>query len=137
MTHPDLSEQMMDRLIDAGNQALNDYYHDRACACSMWPTACVTQRIAPGIWDTNAFAIALPAIIAEYQKGEQPPAHPNVAGLEHLLTLGIYRAPDEDPEVVRVTFERAPWMSPGTAREILTQGAELLDQHMRQAGETP
>lgn len=59
----------MYRLIGAGNQALNDYYHDRACACSAWPTACLTPSITPGMWDTGAFAIALPAIIAEYLKG--------------------------------------------------------------------
>jgi hypothetical protein len=69
-----LPEKAWDRLIDAGNTSLNDFYHERACACSLWPGDCFTRGLFAGMWDTNAFAIALPAIIAEYEKirnGEQ------------------------------------------------------------------
>lgn len=67
MTTPELPADLLDQLIDTGNQALGDYYHDRACACSAWPAACLTPSITPGMWDTDAFAIALPAIIAAYE----------------------------------------------------------------------
>ena len=62
----------LEKLIDVGNKALNDYYHERACGCSAWPGMCLSSR-APnviffGCWDTDAFAIALPAILAEFKE---------------------------------------------------------------------
>src|SRR5207249_3758304 len=57
----------LDQLIDTGNKALNDYYHDDLCHCREWPTSCASSgNYFFGAWDTNAFAIALPAIIAAY-----------------------------------------------------------------------
>lgn len=66
-----LAADLLDQLIDTGNKALNDYYHERACACSEWPAKCASWK-SPGdmffgYWDTDAFAIAVPAIIAAYE----------------------------------------------------------------------
>ena len=68
---PNVPDDLLDQLIDTGNQALGDYYHDRACACSAWPASCLTKGITPGTYDTNAFAIALPAIIAAYEQHKE------------------------------------------------------------------
>jgi hypothetical protein len=67
---PGLPEHLLDQLIDTGNQALGDHYHERTCACSAWPGACLTPTITPGMWDTDAFAIALPALIAAYEQAQ-------------------------------------------------------------------
>jgi hypothetical protein len=54
---------LLDQLIDAGNKALNDHYHDDLCHCRQWPDGCVSRGgYYFGYWDTNAFAIAMPAI---------------------------------------------------------------------------
>jgi len=66
----ELTEQQLDALVDAGNGALSDYYHDRACACSEYPAACVTNpayRRAAGYWDTDAFAVGLGAVLAVWE----------------------------------------------------------------------
>jgi hypothetical protein len=70
VTTPELPADLLDQLIDAGNKELNDYYHERACACSAWPGACLTPGITPGEWDTSAFAIGLPAVIAAYEQAK-------------------------------------------------------------------
>lgn len=68
----DLPADLLDQLIDAGNKALNDYYHDRACACSQWPASCATGgNYRFGTWDTDAFAIAVPGIIAAYEQAKE------------------------------------------------------------------
>jgi hypothetical protein len=72
-TQPDLPAGLLDQLIDTGNKALNDYYHERACSCSAWPGACATVGISHGQWDTDAFAIALPAIIVAYKQAQPKP----------------------------------------------------------------
>ena len=68
----DLDPELLDRLIDVGNAALNDYYHERACSCSSWPESCVTEGIYSGSYDTNAFAISLSAIITTYEQIRRP-----------------------------------------------------------------
>jgi hypothetical protein len=71
----DLSIEQLEQLIDVGNKALNDYYHERACACREWPASCATGGDYHfGTWDTDAFAIALPAIIAAHEQRKQPTA---------------------------------------------------------------
>ena len=71
MTDTTPPADLLDQLIDTGNKALNNYYHERACACSTWPAKCHTWKkpgdMFFGYWDTDAFAIALPAIIAAYE----------------------------------------------------------------------
>jgi NTP pyrophosphatase (non-canonical NTP hydrolase) len=71
-TPPTLSPDLLDLLIDAGNKALNDHYHERACSCPTWPEKCASWK-APGdmffgYWDTDAFGVGLPAIIAAYEQ---------------------------------------------------------------------
>lgn len=62
----------LESLIDVGNKALNDYYHERACSCSTWPAKCISSgNYFFGTWDTDAFAIALPAIIAAYEQHKE------------------------------------------------------------------
>lgn len=65
-----LSEELLDTLVDAGNGALSDYYHERACACSEYPAGCTTRsfyRRGAGHWDTDAFAIGLGAVLAVWE----------------------------------------------------------------------
>lgn len=74
-TPPELPTELLEQLIDVGNKALNDYYHERACACSTWPEKCASWK-SPGdmffgYWDTDAFAIGLPAIIAAYERTKE------------------------------------------------------------------
>jgi hypothetical protein len=68
MKMTDISEGMLDALIDQGNRALNDFYHERACSCDGYPAKCATPSLFFGLWDTDAFAVALPAIIARYEE---------------------------------------------------------------------
>lgn len=66
----ELSEEQMDALIDAGNGALSDYYHERACACSEYPAGCVTNEAyarARGFWDTDAFAVGMSSVIGLWE----------------------------------------------------------------------
>lgn len=64
---PELPEGLLETLIDIGNKTLNDYYHRRGCACDTWPAKCVSWRkpgdMFFGMFDTDAFAIALPDIV--------------------------------------------------------------------------
>jgi hypothetical protein len=66
----DLSVPQLEALIDAGNGALADYYHERACACSDYPAGCATNpgyARAAGFWDTDAFAVGAPAVIGLWE----------------------------------------------------------------------
>jgi hypothetical protein len=64
----DLSEAQIDALAEAGNRAINDYYHERACSCDLWPTSCHTNPLyANGYWDTDAFGIGAPAVVALWE----------------------------------------------------------------------
>ncbi|MET7933430.1 hypothetical protein [Streptomyces sp. NPDC005322] len=64
----ELSEEQIDALADAGDRALNDYYHERACACALWPESCHTDpAYAKGFWDTGAFAIGMAAVIGLWE----------------------------------------------------------------------
>lgn len=65
-----LTEEQAEALINAGNGALSDYYHERQCHCSDYPAGCVTNpgyRRAAGFWDTDAFAIGLPAVLGVWE----------------------------------------------------------------------
>ncbi|MFJ9234098.1 hypothetical protein ACIRJ3_03825 [Streptomyces anulatus] len=64
----ELTEQQMEALIDAGNRALNDHYHERQCHCDAWPTSCVSSdRYFMGAWDTDAFAIGVPVVLGVWE----------------------------------------------------------------------
>lgn len=66
----DLSEAQIDALADAGNRALNDYYHDELCACSDWPESC--GNYVAGNWDTAAFDIGMAAVIGRWEAMRAP-----------------------------------------------------------------
>ncbi|MFJ7525150.1 hypothetical protein ACIQ1S_09505 [Streptomyces griseus] len=67
-TPVELTEQQLDALIDAGNQTLNDHYHESQCHCDAWPTSCVSSGgYFMGAWDTDAFAIGVPAVLALWE----------------------------------------------------------------------
>ncbi|MFF8299556.1 hypothetical protein ACF07M_29910 [Streptomyces globisporus] len=67
-TPVELTEQQMGALIDAGNRALNDHYHEDQCHCDSWPASCVSSgNYFMGAWDTNAFAIGVPAVIGVWE----------------------------------------------------------------------
>lgn len=68
----ELRSDLLDQLADVGNKALNDHYHDDVCACRDWPENCYSRgKYFFGYWDTSAFAIALPAIIAAYEQAKE------------------------------------------------------------------
>lgn len=87
-TPPELPADLLEKLAAAGNKALNDHYHEDLCACSTWPASCVSRSPGNyffGYWDTSAFGIALPAILAAY---EQSKAAPAAAGTSTFLFEG-------------------------------------------------
>lgn len=66
----ELTEQQLEALINAGNHALSDYYHERQCHCSEYPAGCVTNpgyRRDAGYWDTDAFAIGVQAVLGVWE----------------------------------------------------------------------
>lgn len=66
----ELTEAQVEALVDAGNGALNDYYHERACSCGEYPSGCATDpgyARERGFWDTDAFAVGAPAVIALWE----------------------------------------------------------------------
>lgn len=64
----ELTVPQSEALIDAGNRALNDYYHERQCHCDSWPVSCVSSdQYFMGAWDTDAFAIGLPAVLGVWE----------------------------------------------------------------------
>ncbi|MEW2070023.1 hypothetical protein [Streptomyces sp. NPDC007346] len=67
-TPVELTAQQLEALIDAGNRALNDHYHEDQCHCDAWPTSCVSSdRYFMGAWDTDAFAIGVPAVLGVWE----------------------------------------------------------------------
>ncbi|MFD4795945.1 hypothetical protein [Streptomyces anulatus] len=67
-TPVELTEQQLDALSAAGNRALNDHYHEDLCFCLEWPISCVSSgRYFMGTWDTSAFDIGLPAVLAVWE----------------------------------------------------------------------
>ncbi|MFE3577862.1 hypothetical protein [Streptomyces vinaceus] len=77
----ELSEAQLEALIDAGNGAMADYYHERACSCSAWPQSCATDpSYANGYWDTDAFAIGMAAVIDAWETMRSPAAPALVDG---------------------------------------------------------
>lgn len=64
----ELSVAQTEALADAGDRALNDYYHERACACDLWPESCHTDpSYAKGFWDTDAFSIGMAAVVGLWE----------------------------------------------------------------------
>ncbi|MFE5771404.1 hypothetical protein ACFQ7O_23925 [Streptomyces sp. NPDC056485] len=84
----DLSEAQLGALIDAGNRELADFYHERACACSEWPTSCSTNpSMARGYWDTDAFAIGMSAVIGLWESMRTSTSSHTVAPHTNALHL--------------------------------------------------
>ncbi|MFJ3834503.1 hypothetical protein ACIPY6_03180 [Streptomyces sp. NPDC090054] len=78
----ELSEPQLEALIDAGNAARNDYYHERACSCSEWPAGCVTDPdYANGYWDSDTFAIAAAAVVGAWESMRTPAEADEIARL--------------------------------------------------------
>ncbi|WP_406224998.1 hypothetical protein [Streptomyces anulatus] len=78
-TPVELTEQQLDALIDEGNRALNDHYHEAQCHCDDWPASCVSSgHYFMGAWDTDAFAIGVPAVLGVWETLR----HDRVADLE-------------------------------------------------------
>ncbi|MER6778478.1 MULTISPECIES: hypothetical protein [unclassified Streptomyces] len=69
----ELTEVQLEALIDAGNGARNDYYHERACSCSEWPEGCATDPdYANGYWDSDTFAISAAAVVGAWESMRAP-----------------------------------------------------------------
>lgn len=69
----ELSEAQVDALADAGNEALNDHYHEELCHCSSWPESCVSSgSYFAGSWDTAAFSIGMAAVIGAWEAMRNP-----------------------------------------------------------------
>ncbi|MFE6080033.1 hypothetical protein [Streptomyces virginiae] len=78
----ELSEAQLEALIDAGNEALNDYYHERACSCSDWPQSCSSSAWNfAGAWDTDAFAIGMASVIGAWESMRAPAEVDEIARL--------------------------------------------------------
>lgn len=78
----ELSEAQLEALIDAGNRALNDYYHERACSCSEWPKSCASSVWNfSGAWDTDAFAIGAAAVVGVWESMRAPAEADEIARL--------------------------------------------------------
>lgn len=91
----ELSEAQIEALADAGNRAINDYYHERACSCDLWPESCHTNpRYANGEWDTDAVAIGAAAVVGLWESMRDPESvelrqlKKRVAELEAELRIG-------------------------------------------------
>ncbi|MCX5209760.1 hypothetical protein OG689_10740 [Kitasatospora sp. NBC_00240] len=91
----DLPADLLDELIDVGNKALNDHYHERACSCSTWPAGCATRGHYFGMHDTDAFAHGLPAIIAAYEQHKAQQVDP----VPELDDFEVPRYPVTDEEI--------------------------------------
>ncbi|WP_327162058.1 hypothetical protein [Streptomyces zaomyceticus] len=66
----ELTEEQLSALVEAGNGAMSDYYHERACACSEYPAGCATNptyRREFGYWDTDAFAVGMGAVLGVWE----------------------------------------------------------------------
>ncbi|MDQ3030510.1 MAG: hypothetical protein M3R09_10905 [Actinomycetota bacterium] len=69
----ELTEVQTEALVDAGNRALGDFYHERACSCSTWPDECATNPAYPnGFWDTDAFAVGMAAVLGVWESMRAP-----------------------------------------------------------------
>lgn len=78
----ELSEIQLDALVDAGNGALNDHYHERQCACSEWPANCSSSGdYFAGAWDTDAFAIGVAAVLGLWESMRAPVEADQIARL--------------------------------------------------------
>lgn len=78
----ELSEAQLEALIDAGNGALNEYYHERACSCSSWPESCASSGdYFTGYWDTDAFAIGAAAVVGMWESMRAPTEADEIARL--------------------------------------------------------
>ncbi|MFF5451826.1 hypothetical protein ACFY40_11375 [Streptomyces sp. NPDC012950] len=84
----ELSEEQLGALIDAGNGAVSDYYHERACACSEYPAGCATNpayRREFGYWDTDAFALGMGAVLGVWESIRTGAAPVEIAELPDRL----------------------------------------------------
>ncbi|MFJ5804812.1 hypothetical protein [Streptomyces sp. NPDC093093] len=78
----ELSDPQLEALINAGNAARNDYYHERACACSKWPAGCVTNPdYANGYWDSDTFAVGMAAVLGVWESMRAPVEADEIARL--------------------------------------------------------
>lgn len=80
----ELSEEQLGALINAGNGALSDYYHERQCACSEYPAGCATNpayRREAGYWDTDAFALGMGAVLGVWESIRKDAAAAELATL--------------------------------------------------------
>lgn len=91
---PSLPADLLEKLAAVGNKAVNDHWHEDLCMCDTWPEKCLSSgNYFFGTWDTSAFAIALPAIIAAYEQQKTAPAEPCTA---HANGLACARTDDPD-----------------------------------------
>jgi NTP pyrophosphatase (non-canonical NTP hydrolase) len=112
-TAPDLPADLLKRLADAGNKAVNDYWHEGQCMCDAWPANCLsTGDYFFGTWDIPALELALPAILATYEqhKAQQADTFAAIRRLvdwldqangtdEHETTLRLLKLSEEVGEV--------------------------------------
>ncbi|MFC8491833.1 hypothetical protein ACFUJU_13720 [Streptomyces sp. NPDC057235] len=110
----ELSEDQLGALIDAGNGALSDYYHERQCACSEYPAGCVTNlayRREFGYWDTDAFALGMGAVLGVWESIRENSAAVELVALKaRIAELEAERgkaAADRDEQIIAWLAKKA------------------------------
>lgn len=136
-TPVELTEQQMDALIDAGNRALNDHYHESQCHCDDWPASCVSSgHYFMGAWDTDAFAIGLPAALGVWESlrndrhaAEIAELRSRIAELEGALPSRFSAIPAQIDTFLRATLAEDTYL--GFQQAI---GAHALEEAVEDAG---
>ncbi|MFD7096571.1 hypothetical protein [Streptomyces xanthophaeus] len=118
-----LSEVQLEALIDAGNRARNDYYHERACSCSEWPTGCATDPdYANGYWDSDTFAVAAAAVIGAWESMRAP------AEADELARPRAERSPVLETEQAALLAELIGDVQPARVSLLLALGESVRDR---------
>lgn len=62
-----LTDEEMQILADAGDEAVNAANHADQCGCDTWPTTCHSDY-QPGTWDAMGWYTGLPAVLAAWEQ---------------------------------------------------------------------
>ncbi|MET9465844.1 hypothetical protein ABZY44_13755 [Streptomyces sp. NPDC006544] len=124
----ELTEAQTDALAEAGNRALNDYYHDDLCHCSDWPESCATTggRYFAGRWDTAAFDIGMAAVIGAWESMRATVEADELAGLRDAAAdVPKVEDPARSLDLLALMPERSAAIVSGHLARLLGEQAQL------------